>query len=356
MTYLSITNDVLNELNEVEITANVSTARSVQKFVGKAVNKAINDIYNAELEWPFAYSFGSQSLTAGIQEYALPSDYRYVDWDSCYLTSTDLVTNGSYTSNITSWTDLSSGTGSAAYTSTGNGRARFAAGASGVAGLEQSVATVSGSDYRVKFRTFTGTISATVGTATTLSDIKSSTDFTVDNVGDGQFHEFTFTATSATSFLGFRSTVNANHDLDFVEIKFDLTPVKLDYMDVEEWESTLKADEDNQAATDHSTPTIVFATRNDKFGVSDIPDRSDISVEFDYWATHTDMSADSDTHSIPARFEFVIKERVLYYAYRFRQDMLAAKDADDNYTKGVEKMRTEIINKPTSFRSRTGGV
>jgi hypothetical protein len=347
---------VLNELNEVEITSGVTTARGVQKFIGKAVNKAINDIYNSEMEWPFAYSAGSQALTAGTQEYSLPSDYRYIDWDSCYLTPTDLVTNGAFTSAITSWTDVSAGTGTAAYTSTGNGRARLAGGSSGTGGLEQSLATVSGSTYRVKFRTFTGTIAVTVGTATGLSDITSSTDYTVDNVGDGQFHEFEFAATSAASFIGFRNTTNANHDVDFVEVKFNISPVKLQYVDLEEWENTSKADEDQQEAGSYSTPTQVYATRDDKMGVSDIPNRSDLTVEFDYWATHTDMSADSSTHSIPARFEFVIKERVLYYAYRFRQDMIAAKDSKDNYDIGVEKMRTEIINKPTSFRSRTGGI
>ena len=356
MTYLSTTNDVLNELNEVELSSGVSTSNGVQKFVGKAVNKSINDIYNKEQEWPFAFSAGSQALTAGQQEYTLPSDYRHVDWDSFYLTPTDLVTNGAFTSAITSWTDLASGTGTTSYTSDGNGRARFAAGSSGVAGLEQSLSTYAGSTYRVKFRTFTGDIAVTVGTSSGASDITSSTTYSVDNVGDGQFHEFNFAATSASSFIGFRSTTNANHDLDFVEVRYDASPSKLTLIDEREWENIFKADEQNQNATDFAFPERVYRTNNDKFGVSDIPHRSDLTVTFDYWATHTDLSSDSDTHSIPARYEWVIQERVLYYAYRFRQDMIAAKSAEDNYKEGVELMRTELINQPPYFRSRTGGV
>lgn len=356
MTWLSTTNDVLNELNEVEISSGVSTSKGFQKFVGKAVNKSIHDIYNKELEWPFAQSDGSQALTAGVQEYAIPTDARSLDWSSFYLKPSDLTTNGSFTSDIASWTDVSAGTGTAAYTATGNGRARFAAGASGTGGLEQSVSTVSGTEYRVRFRIFTGTIAVTVGTATTLSDIVSSTDYTVDNVGDGQFHEFTFSATSGTSFIGFRSTTNANHDLDFVQIERNVAPVKLDYMDLEEWERTRKADEQNQGAEDYGVPDVVYATRNDKFGLSDIPDRSDWTVTFDYWATHTDLSADGSTHSIPARFEYVLQERTLFYCYRFRLDKIAASTAKSNFEDGVAFMRTELLNKPDSFRSRTGGI
>ena len=52
-TYLQLTNFVLNELNEVELTSsNFTSSRGVQTSTKNFINKAINDLYMAEVEWP----------------------------------------------------------------------------------------------------------------------------------------------------------------------------------------------------------------------------------------------------------------------------------------------------------------
>ena len=46
-TYLTITNRVLNDLNEVELTsANFSSSRGIQTSIKNFVNRSLHDIYN----------------------------------------------------------------------------------------------------------------------------------------------------------------------------------------------------------------------------------------------------------------------------------------------------------------------
>ena len=99
-TYLTLTNRVLNELNEVELTSsNFSSSRGVQSMVKNVVNKGINDIYNSEVEWSFLYKAKEQVLTAGQRTYGYPSDARKINFNSFVLTPTDLITNGSFDSS-----------------------------------------------------------------------------------------------------------------------------------------------------------------------------------------------------------------------------------------------------------------
>jgi len=46
-TYLGLTNEILGELNEVQLTSsNFATAKGIQKFVKDAINRAYFDIAN----------------------------------------------------------------------------------------------------------------------------------------------------------------------------------------------------------------------------------------------------------------------------------------------------------------------
>ena len=81
MNYLELTNAVLREINEVEIT-NVSSTRGVQSSVKDFINKAQRDIINSEVEWPFTVVNQSFTTTAGTSEYSRESDAKTVDYDS----------------------------------------------------------------------------------------------------------------------------------------------------------------------------------------------------------------------------------------------------------------------------------
>ena len=118
LTYLQYTNRVLEDINETTLSA-LSSSRGIQTVVKNSVNRAINDIANSEVEWPFLHSDKEQDTYASVAEYALPSDHSYVDFDSFMLFPKNLVTNGTFDSNITNWTDGSSGTGAIGFNSTG---------------------------------------------------------------------------------------------------------------------------------------------------------------------------------------------------------------------------------------------
>ena len=96
-TYLTLTNRVLRELNETELTSSTfASSRGIQTAVKDFVNKGIHDIYNETGEIPLLYSRTSQDLTVGDNEYDFPADFRKADMDSFVLKPTELVTNGEF--------------------------------------------------------------------------------------------------------------------------------------------------------------------------------------------------------------------------------------------------------------------
>ena len=118
LTYLNYTNRVLQDVNETTLTA-LSSSRGIQTVAKNSVNRALNDVANAEVEWPFLHSDKEQDTYAGVAEYDLPSDHKYIDFDSFMLLPQDLVSNGTFATNITGWTDGSSGTGEVGFNSAG---------------------------------------------------------------------------------------------------------------------------------------------------------------------------------------------------------------------------------------------
>jgi len=141
-TYLTLTNSVLRELNETELTSSTfSSSRGIQTAIKDFINKGIHDIYNETGEIPLLYSRTTQDLTIGDNEYDFPADFRKADMDSFSLRPKELVTNGEFTSNINSWT---TGDGSPSYTSSGNGRLNL-----NDAAAYQSISTVKNKTYRL---------------------------------------------------------------------------------------------------------------------------------------------------------------------------------------------------------------
>ena len=85
-TYLILSNRVLRELNEVEMTStNFSSSRGIQTAVKDLLNKSIHDIYNEGAELPLLHTTTTQALQAGDGEYAFPSDMRRVDFESFFF-------------------------------------------------------------------------------------------------------------------------------------------------------------------------------------------------------------------------------------------------------------------------------
>ena len=86
MDYLALSNKVLHALNEVELTsANFANSKGIQTAVKEFINRSVNDIYTAELEWPFLHTDGTITTVAGTAEDALVTGYKSIDVDTAYL-------------------------------------------------------------------------------------------------------------------------------------------------------------------------------------------------------------------------------------------------------------------------------
>ena len=94
--FLVLTNKVLTRVNETALSAaNFVGAQGMPGHAKQAVNESIRRINQEEFQWPFNHDDGSQVCVAGTQEYALPSGYQAIDWDTFYLAkSVSLSQNG----------------------------------------------------------------------------------------------------------------------------------------------------------------------------------------------------------------------------------------------------------------------
>ena len=344
-TYLQLTNFVLNELNEVELTSsNFSSSRGVQTSAKNFINKAINDLYMAEVEWPWLHTDGTQVAITGQQEYDFPAAFRKANFDSFRIAPTNLITNGEFTSDISSWTTIA-GSGSAAYNSAGNGRLRlndFAA--------HQSISTIVGETYNISVRAFdsnsTGqAFKVQVGTAAEGTQNLNST-ITVTDFGNGEILSTTFTATAATTFVTLNNTTTAtNMDVDYVRVKRQEEAVKLKPMTYDGFlQGAFRKD---VAANDsqYGKPLFVYRTPDHKsFGLSPIPKFDDYTVFYEYYKTHTELSAHGDTMDLPDHYSDVIINRAKYYLYKLKNDVPMANISNAEYEEGVRRIRTEMLN------------
>ena len=105
-TYLNLTNELLREMNEVELTStNFGSAVGIQQHAKDCINRGYLDIVNEEPQWPFLataesgatdpmYGNVSVDTVAGTRWYELKAagssiinDYGSIDWDNFYLTT-----------------------------------------------------------------------------------------------------------------------------------------------------------------------------------------------------------------------------------------------------------------------------
>ena len=351
-TFLQYTNWVLNDINEPALTsANFTSAVGIQLVAQNSVNRAIRDIVQGELEWPFNRSTYSQILTPGTQLYALQS-YRSIDWDSFKIQPTEEITNGAFTSNITSWTAINAGSGAAAYTSTGNGRARLTGDGTDIGGLTQAITTVANRGYTLQVRHLTNDVVVKVGTTSGGTEI-SSTTASLDNAGEGEIQDIPFTATGATTYISITNTSTTAVDVDYIKVKENRRAAHLTLMSFDEWRRTREGDDVTLSATFMSFPDVVFRTQNDEFGVSRVPLQANWEVVYDYWTAATDMSGATNTTLIDDRWGWLIVEGAKQYVLATHSDPAFAKLAKANFDQGLQRMRIENINKEDVMNAHT---
>ena len=348
-TYLTLTNRVLRELNETELTSSTfASSRGIQTAVKDFVNKGINDIYNEAAEIPLLYARTTQNLTTGDSEYDFPADFRKIDRDSFTIAPRELVTNGEFTSNINSWT---TGDGSPSHTSSGNGRLNLNSSAA-----YQSISTTVNKEYKLQVRVLDVNSSGTgliVRVGTSAGGTQNlNTTLTVSDFGQGAILNTRFTATSTSSFIYLEAS-GVQLDVDYVRCsRSDVTRQKVLYISYDDYLQNYKSIDDRNDSDVYGTPAKVYILPNfTAFGVTPIPSNDELTLSYNYYTTHTDLSAHGDNMSLPDRFAGLITDRAKYYTYMLRSDPQHAQLADRDYQRKLRLLKTDYSTKADYMRS-----
>jgi len=348
-TYLTLTNSVLRELNETELTSSTfSSSRGIQTAIKDFINKGIHDIYNETGEIPLLYSRTTQDLTIGDNEYSFPADFRKADMDSFSMAPRQLVTNGEFASNITSWT---TGDGSPSYTSSGNGRLNL-----NDAAAYQAINTTVNKTYKIQVRVLSPNSSSSaliirVGTSAGGTQNLNTTQ-AVTNFREGAILNTTFTATAQTSYVYVESD-GVQLDVDYIRIsRSDIATRKLAYVTYDSYLQNNKPTDDTNNSSNYSTPLRVYILPDHSaFGISPRPNTNEYTVSYDYYTTHTDLSAHGDNMSLPDRFRTLIVDRAKYYTYMLRSDPQHAQLADRDFQRKLRLLKVDYATKNDYMRS-----
>jgi len=82
-TYLTLVNDTLKRLNEVQLTSDeFATAIGFHASVKDAVNIALEEVGQEQFGFPFNHQTGTVTTVAGTAVYSAPSNMKTIDWDS----------------------------------------------------------------------------------------------------------------------------------------------------------------------------------------------------------------------------------------------------------------------------------
>ena len=348
-TYLTLTNRVLRELNETELTSSTfSSSRGIQTAVKDFINKGIHDIYNETGEIPLLYARTTQDLFVGDNEYDLPNDLRKVDMDSFSMGPKELVTNGEFTSNITSWT---TGDGSPSYTSSGNGRLNLNSSAA-----YQAISTTVNKTYKLQIRVLSPNSSSTgliVRVGTSAGGTQNlNTTVAVTNFREGNILQTTFTATAQTSYIYVEAS-SVQLDVDYVRIsRSDIINRKLTFISYDNYLQNYKPTDDTNNKGSYSAPVRVYILPNyTAFGVSPRPNTNEYSIGYNYYQTHTDLSAHGDNMSLPDRFSTLVIDRAKYYTYMLRSDAQHAQLADRDFQRKLKLLKVDYATKNDYMRS-----
>jgi len=291
-TFLTFTNETLAKLNEVQLTSSdFSDARGIQIQVKNAVNQAIRYINQREFSWPFNAAVASQTLTAGVVSYALPSNTKYVDYATFRIRKSETFGNA----------------------------------ARHLAFLDYKEYI----DLHIKQEddTVTTTLTSAIDDDDTTIPVSSTSSFDSTGTIIIDSENITYTGTTSTTFTGAtrgaESTTAASHDSGATVAQIDAGGI----------------------------PTHVFRRPDNTYGLWPFPDRA-YTLTFDYY-THpsADLSAFDDTTSIPDRFGLVITDGAIAYTYLYRSEVPLYERSFALFNEGIKHMQTLLINRHDYVRS-----
>ena len=214
-----------------------------------------------------------------------------------------------------------------------------------------------GETYRINVRFVSGDTSATTTTLRVFAgsssdkDADLSTSFTTTNLGWGKTYTTTFTPSTQTPFVTLSNEASANVHVDFITVSLDQEAKKLKFLTWEEYNSRYSAYDSKRDPNRYDTPSIVTKNLNSELVISPVPKTGGYNLKFDFWDEPTELSADTSTPDLPARYHDVITSRVRYYAHTLRSDYQAAALCLQEYEEGIKRLRTETINTNNYIRA-----
>ena len=290
-TFLTLTNKVLARLNEVQLTSTTfATARGIQVQAQNAVNESVRYINQKEFQYPFNHSTKTETLVPGTVRYTIPTTAKTVDYNTFRLVKdSDLGSSGGrlYVLNYNDYIN--------SYIT------------------QEDEITTTNLDGALTDSATTVTVNSTTGFDST------GTIF----IGNEQI---TYTGTSSTTFTG--ATRGAN-------------------------DTTAAAhSDDTQVAQFESggVPQYVARTPDNNFLLYPFPTKG-FSLKYDFFSFPTDMSASTDTTTVPDRFAAVIVDGATAFVYQYRGETAQYQLNFQRFEQGIKNMQTLLVNRFEYVRS-----
>jgi len=290
--FLTHTNRVIARLNEVALTSsNFTSSRGIQTQCKNAVNEAIRYINQKEFQYPFNHTTKTQTLTAGTFKYSIPTDAKTVDYNTFRLVKDSDLGSGGGRLSILNYNDY----------------------VNSYITQEDEIDTTTLSQSH--------TDSVTTITVASTSGFDSAGTLHIGN------EQVTYTAIgSSTTFTGAtrgaNSTTASAHDSGVQVAQFDKGGV----------------------------PQYVIRTPDNNYILFPYPDKS-FSIKYDYFTFPSDMSAHSDTTSIPDRFAPIIADGATAFVYQYRGETQQYQLNMQRFEQGIKNMQTLLVNRFEYIRS-----
>lgn len=289
--YLTLTNKVLARLNEVQLTSsNFTNARGIQVQAQNAVNESVRYINQKEFQYPFNHSTKTETLVPGTVRYSIPTTAKTVDYNTFRIVKdSDLGSSGGrlYVLNYNDYIN--------SYIT------------------QEDEITTTNLDGSLTDSATTVTVNSTTGFDST------GTIF----IGNEQI---TYTGTSSTTFTGAtrgaNDTTAAAHSDDTQVAQFEQGGV----------------------------PQYVSRTPDNNFLLYPFPTKG-FSLKYDFFSFPTDMSASTDTTTIPDRFAAVIIDGATAFVYQYRGETNQYQLNFARFEQGIKNMQTLLVNRFEYIRS-----
>jgi len=284
-TFLTLTNKVITEINEVELTSsNFDTARGVQVQCKNAVNDSIRYINQKEYTFPFNHATETKTLTAGVVRYSAPTSTKLIDYNTVRIVKNTTLGNAGYRLKEMNYNDY----------------------------LHKH----SDQEDEIQTTTLDGTHTDSVTTITVASTTGFDSAGTL-HVGN---ETITYTGTTSTTFTGATrgasGTTAAAYASGVTVAQFDRGGV----------------------------PTHISRTPDNNYLLFPFPNKS-YSIKFDYYTFPSDLSAHDDTTTIPDRFNDVITTGATAFVFQFRGETNQYELNMQRFEQGIKNMQSLLANR-----------